>query len=286
MEGGLTSTDRVVAFLRSHNGQRVSIVAFSLAAVSVLVALPGTYAAFAFGIPLLFFVPGFATVRLVFWKGTSLEAKFVLSLGVSVLVVILLGLFLVFTVGLYANTTRGSLVVFTLAAVALETFWRPAGKDEEKKPEQEQVGEEEPQKVDKAVAAMVATALIVSAISLGLIVTAEYPSRTYLAMTDENGNATIQSERALGSNMTFIIEMHNGEDGPRDFLLVAHERNFTIYGERWFNQTLAEGETVQVEIVFELHAAGVFRLDFDLYIREGGAEPEYYGSVWQWIEVS
>lgn len=276
-----SQTDLAMEFLRSNNGQRLSIAVFALAATAVVIAFPGSYAAYAFGMPLLFFVPGFATVRLVFWKRTSLEAKFVLSLGLSIIVIILLGLALVLTpIGLDSNTTRGSVLVYTLVVVALETFWKPVpipDKKPEKRPQ--------PVKVDKVVAAMIATALGVSVVSLGLIITAEYPSRTYFAMTDEYGNATIPSVVDLGTNMTFVIEMHNGEDGPRDFLMLAHNWNSSIFGERWYNNTLEKGETITVEVVFELNVTGVYRLDFDLYIQEEGEEPELYGNLHHWVSV-
>jgi len=276
-----SKADLVMEFLGSNNGQRVSVAAFALAATAVVIAFPGSYAAYAFGMPLLFFVPGFATVRLVFWKRTSLEAKFVLSLGLSIIVIILLGLALVLTpIGLDSNTTRGSVLVYTLAVIALETFWKPA-QASEKKPQKKP----QPVKVDKVVAAMIATALGVSAVSLGLIITAEYPSRTYFAMTDENGNATIPSVVDLGTNMTFVIEMHNGEDGPRDFLMLAHNWNSSIFGERWYNSTLGKGETISLDIVFELNVTGVYRIDFDLYMQEEGKEPEFYGNLHHWVSV-
>jgi len=219
MGEGADALSRVVGFLETHNGQRLTIALFSIVATLVLLLLPGTAAAFAFGLPYMFFVPGFAVVRLFFWKGTSLEARFVLSLGISVLVIIFLGLFLVLTpIGLDSNTTRASLIVFALSAVAAEMVKNRNAEDETaKKTRTEKV---EPFKFDKVVAAMLGTALVVSGICLALIITAEYPSRTYFAMT-EDGSAKINSTRVLGSNITLTIEMHNGEDGPREFSMAA-----------------------------------------------------------------
>ncbi len=251
-------------------------------ATLVLLALPGTWAAMAFGIPYMFFVPGFAVVRLVFWKGTSLEARFVLSLGLSILVIIFLGLFLVLTpIGLYSDSTRASLILFTVAVVALEVFWKPAP-EERAMPEAE---DEKPFKVDKVVAAMLGTALVVAAISLGLIVTAEYPSRTYFAMTDENGSADINTTRDIGSTITLVIEMHNGEDGPRTFTLVAYGWNTSLYGTHWYNYTLEKGETVNQTVTYQLDTSGIWRLDFDLYIQEQGQVAFFYGNLHLWFSV-
>jgi len=122
LESAPGGTSGPISFLMSHNGQRVAIAAFSIAATLVLVLLPGGPFAYAFGLPYMFFVPGFTVVRLFFWRGHSLEAKFVLSLGLSILVLIALAFVLVLTpIGLAPESAIGSLIVFTLAAVAVET---------------------------------------------------------------------------------------------------------------------------------------------------------------------
>jgi uncharacterized membrane protein len=283
--------DRLLRFMETHNGQRLAICVYSVLATFVLLLYPGTAAALVFGIPYLFFVPGFALVRLVFWRNTSLEAKFVLSLGLSILVVILLGLVLVLTpIGLNSDTTRASMILFSLGAVALETFIWPASKWDEREEEvpKERRVKEEPFKVDKVVAAMLGTALVVSAISLGLIITAEYPSTTYYAITDEFGSANIETTYLTGGNVTLVVEMHNGEDGPRLFSLHAYGmNNTTTFGERWFNTTLDEGETTNVTMTFALNTTGVFRIVFPLYIQEEGKEPYLYSEnpVQLWIQV-
>lgn len=291
MGDGSDALSRTMRFLETDNGQRLAIALFSVVATAVLVALPGTAAAYALGLPYMFFVPGFAVVRLFFWKGTGLEARFVLSLGISILVIIFLGLFLVLTpIGLDSNTTRASLIVFSLAAVAAETF-----KARMAKPEPEPKGtakgkggpkdeEIEPFKFDKVVAAMVGTALVVSGVCLALIITAEYPSRTYFAMT-EDGSAKINSTRVLGSNITLTIEMHNGEDGPRDFSMAAYCWNDTHWGTRWYNFSMDEGDTRFVNVTFALDQPGVWRFDFDLYIREEGQAPYLYGNLHVWLSV-
>lgn len=279
-------SDRALRFFESNVGQRLSIIGYSALATVVLAAFPGSAAAWVFGIPMLFFVPGFAVVRMFFWKDTSLEVKFVLSLGLSVIVVIILGLLLVLTpIGLDSDTTKASLVLFTLGAVAIEMFVVPAEEPRPARPEEKEV--RGTQKVDKVVAAMLGTALVVAAVSLGLIVTAEYPSRTYYAVT-ENGSADIGAARVLGSNMTLTVEMHNGEGGERNFMLLAHGWNTTLYGERWFNKTMADGETWEVNVTFELDHPGIWRFDFVLYIQEGSEEPWVYADppVHVWIEVS
>ncbi|HIH02280.1 TPA: DUF1616 domain-containing protein [Thermoplasmata archaeon] len=286
------SLDRLMGTLETHNGQRAAICAYSVFATVVLLLYPGTAAALVFGIPYLFFIPGFAVVRLFFWRGTSIEAKFVLSLGLSILAVILLGLLLVLTpIGLNSDTTRASMILFSLGAVALETFLLPASRwddEPEKGPPAETRVREEPFKVDKVVAAMLGTALVVSAVCLGLIITAEYPSTTYYAMTDESGSAIIETTYVVGTNVTLLIEMHNGEDGPRAFSLHAFgANNTTSFGEQWFNDTLERGETWNVSVTFNLETEGVFRLVFMLYIQEEGEEAYLYSEnpVKLWIEV-
>jgi len=279
--------DRVLAFLETDNGQRITICAFSVLATLVLILFEGGTLAFVFGLPYMFFIPGFAVVRLFFWKGTSPEAKFVLSLGLSILVIIFLGLILVLTpIGLDSNTTRLSLIVFAVGAVAVETFVpkkAPKGADKDKVV----APAPEPRpKVDKVVAAMLATALVVSGISLGLILTADYPSRTYFAMTDGDGMVITNVTKPVNSSFAVMIHMKNGEDGPRNFTVVAY--GVGEVGERdtqTVSRDMAEGETWNETFVFVLDTLGYFRLDFDLYIQEEGKPPYLYGNLHLWFGV-
>jgi len=276
------NTDSIVRFLKTDNGQRLVISAYSIIATVVLYAFSGTGAAYVVGIPYLFFVPGFALVRLFFWTKTSPEAKFVLSMGLSILAVIFLGLFLVLTpIGLDSDTTRASLIVFTLVAVILEAFVKPAEtKPEEKTPEAKA---RRAVKVDLPIAAMLGTALVISAISLGLIITADYPSTTYFAITDENGSADINTTLTHNTTMTVILHMKNGEDGLRTFTMIAH--NDTLFDQMTFTRDLAKGETWNETVAIDMVYWGVFRLDFDLYIQEEGEPQYFYGNLHLWIDV-
>jgi len=271
-----------VGFLKSDNGQRLAIVLFSILATVVIASFPGSAGAVVLGMPYLFFVPGFAVVRLFFWKGISPTARLVLSLGLSVLVLILLALALVLTIGLTPDTTRASMILFTLVTVALDVFWkRPRAKAEETK------APEEPLpltvKLDKVVVAMLVTALVVSAISLGLIITAEYPSRTYFAVTDESGSAEFNTTREINSTFSVILEMKNGEDSTCVFRVVV--RNETWNLEQNFSRTLNKGEIWNQTVDIDLVYYGTVRFDFDLYITEGN-QPEYlYGNLHLWLTV-
>jgi uncharacterized membrane protein len=276
--------ERALEFVRTDNGQRMTIIVFSLIATVVLLTLPNTIAAYAFGIPFMFFVPGFTVVRMFFWKGTSPEAKFVLSLGLSILVMIFLGLMLVLTpIGLTSNSTRASLILFALAAVALETFVLTGGGGE--KPRQLPKRELEKAKPDIVVAAMLVTALAVSAISLGLIITAEYPSRTYFAITDAEGMIVENTSFTQGTNVSFLLHMKNGEDGPRNFTLVAYGLGTPAFGTQTFMKTMNKGETWNQTVTMRMTETVYFRLDFDLYIQEDAQPPTLYGNLHLWIEV-
>jgi uncharacterized membrane protein len=276
--------DLLLAFLKTDDGQRLAIILYSIVATLVLLAFPGGLLAYLFGIPLMFFIPGFAVVRLFFWKGTSPEAKFVLSMGISVLVVIILGLFLVLTpIGLGSNSSRASLIVFALAAVGLETFWLRADRGAPspkatKKPAP-------PMKIDKVVAAMLATALVVSGISLGLIVTAEYPSRTYFALTDANGRVITNTTYMYGTNQTFVLHMKNGEDGPRNFTVSVYGLNSFGIATQTFSKVLKKNEVWNQTVVLNMTQAGYLRIDFDLYIGEDDSAPYLYGNLHLWVTV-
>ena len=277
--------NRLVAFIETDSGQRISIVAFSVIATLILLAAPGTIFAMIFGMLLMFFIPGFAVTRIFFWKGTSIEEKFALSLGLSIIVVIILALILVLTpISLYSNSTRASLVVFAIGAVALEMLKNRKGTKDEKTEVQTRVEKTETFKLDKVVAVMIATALVVSGICLALIITAEYPSRTYFALT-EDGSANINSTRELGSTITLTIEMHNGEDGTMVFSMESFGSNMSDEAHVWYNQTMSEGETCETDVSFVLDQAGIVRLDFNLYIQPTGEDAYLYGNLHIWLLV-
>jgi uncharacterized membrane protein len=277
--------ERFVNYLETQNGQRVAICAFSIVAVIVLVALPGGILAYVFGIPFMFFIPGFAVVRMFFWKGNTPEARFVLSLGISILVVVLLGLLLVLTpIGLDQNTTRSSLIVFSLAAVASETFWLRADRGVSDKQASQRTAK--PMALDLVVIAMLATALVVSAISLGLVVTAKYPSRTYFAVTDASGHVLTNTTLAGPTNLTLVVHIKNGEDGQRNFTLVSYKSISGSYTAQNFSRMLNKNELWDQTISFNLNSAGYQRVDFDLYIQKGSELPYLYGNLHIWLVVN
>ena len=277
--------DSILRFLKTDNGQRLAIIAFSLIASLVLWTLPGTAFAYVFGIPLLFFVPGFAVVRLFFWKGTSPEAKFVLSLGLSILVIIFLALILVLTfIGLSTDSAIASVLLFSLGAVALDIFWlgrEPEGAKKPVEPEPEMA--QRTIKLDKVVASMLVTAVAISVISIGLIVTADYPSRTYFAVTDDTGSADINTTRNINSTLNLTLYAKNGEDGQRTFRIVAH--NETISYLQNYTRVLEKGDVWEQEVGLDLVYFGQFRIDFDLYIQKQGSPEYFYGNLHLWIEV-
>jgi uncharacterized membrane protein len=277
--------ERVKRFLVTHNGQRLVIVSFTLVAVLVLLAFPGGIAAYAVGIPLMFLVPGFALVRLFFWREESFETKFVLSIGLSVLVVVFLVLLLVLSpIGLAPGTSRASLAVFVLTAVAVERFVLKADRIGQPKPTPQEKPEP-PAKLDKVVAAMLVAALAVSVVSLGLIASAEYPSRTYFAITDDEGKVITNTSYEGGTNLTFIIHMKNGEDGVRNFTLLVYASDTFVFPTQTYTKDVARGETWEKAVAINLTEAGLFRLDFDLYIQEDGSAPQLYGNLHLWIDV-
>lgn len=277
--------ERFVSFLETDNGQRLAVCVFSIFAVLILLAFGGTVAAIIIAIPFVFFVPGFTVVRLFFWKTTTPEAKFVLSMGLSILVVIFLAVILVFTpMELNSNSARASLVVFSIGAVALEMFVLPANRPVGKTVPQPSPPKR-PVKMDKVVAGMLATSLVVSAISLGLIVTAEYPSRTFFAMTDENGRVITETEWAVNSTLTILIQMKNGEEGARNFTLVGYILNSDKFPSYSYSRALQSGEGWNQTMAFPLNVTGNFNLLFDLYIQEDLLPPVKYGTLNLWFAV-
>lgn len=289
MSNGLAETrgglGRAVQFLATDNGQRLALISYSLATTAVLAALPGSILAYALGFPLMFFVPGYAVVRVFFWRGTSPEAKVVLSLGISILAMIALGLVLVLSpIGLSSDTTRASTVVFVLAMVALDVFL-PRGSQLPLRKVRGPAERRSQDRPDKVVVAMLATALVISGISLGLIATAKYPSRTYFALTGEDGKVITNTTFERGTNLTVVLHMKNGEDGPRNFTLVAYVLDKPLFGTRTYSKELERGALWNQTVSFNLTELGYYRLDFDLYIQEADEPPVLYGNLHLWIGV-
>jgi uncharacterized membrane protein len=278
-------TGKMTRFLSTDDGQRITVCAFSIVAALVLFLLPGGSLAYLFGVPFMFFVPGFVVVRMFFWEKTSLETKFVLSLGLSVLVIIILGLILVFTpIGLNSDSTRASLIVFSVGGVAVE--WLMPKPKAKKLPEEEPpVSRETPLKLDKVAVAMLATALVVSGISLGLVVTADYPSRTYFAITDDQGMTITNWTYTVGTNLTVRMEMQNGEDGPRTFICQAYAYGTDFWGTQTASKLLEKGEKWTHDVYFILAVTGHQRFDFDLYIQDGSEPPVFYANLHIWIHL-
>ena len=295
MESAPGGTNKAISFLMSNNGQRVSIAAFSMAATLVLVLLPGSVAAYAFGLPFLFFVPGFAVARLFFWNRTSVEERFVLSLGLSILAVIALAFILVLTpIGLSPGPAIASLLVFSVAAVALETVWlkadRPRKADAKEAPVS-QPEPEEPGKPDKVVAAMIGVALVISCISLGLIVTAEYPSRTSFSLTGEDGMVVTNMTRQQDTSLVLVFHVKNGEDGPRNFTVSAFANYIQPAGVHVFDNksyrcdSLAKGDEWSQPVTVYFNQSLIYRINFDLYMQEPGLDPVFYGQLHMWFIV-
>jgi len=267
--------------LRTPDGQRIAVAGYSVATTLILLGFPGTAAAMALGIPYLFFIPGFVLVRLFFWERTSFEARLVLSLGLSVLAIVFLGLFLVLTpLGLSSDTAIASVIVLTMVGLTADVLWRRGEPEDSKAGPKDQP---EAIKLDRVVVAMLATAIAISVISVGLIITAHYPSRTYFALTDDKGSADINTTRPVNSTIALIVHMKNGEDGPRTFRLVAH--NDTLMFRNESSRVLARGELWEVMFNIDLMWYGDFRLDFDLYIQEEGSPEYFYGNLHLWVEV-
>ena len=132
---------------------------------------------------------------------------------------------------------------------------------------------------------MLATALVISAIALGLIITAEYPSRTYFAMTDPDGTVIDNTSRTVGTTMDMMLHMKNGEDGVREFMMSA-SGNSSGFLTTWHNKTLEKGEVWNVTISANLTSPGIYRFDFDLYIQEEGKPRYFYGNLHIWVKVS
>ncbi len=262
------------------------VCVFSVVATLLLLVFPGGGIALAVGIPFVFFVPGFTVVRLFFWKATGPEAKIVLSMALSILVVIFLGLFLALTpIGLSSDSARASLMVFSISAVALEAFVLPVNRGRPAPSETQAPAIPRPMKVDKVTASMLAVALVVSGISLGLIVTSEYPSRTYFAVTDENGKVFTNFSFEVNTTLTVLLHMKNGEDGVRNFTVIGYVLDTPEYPLYSYSRNLDKGEEWNQSISFELLHKGYFRLDFDLYIQDGQLPPYKYGNLHFWFGV-
>jgi hypothetical protein len=136
---------------------------------------------------------------------------------------------------------------------------------------------------------MLATALVVSTISFGLIVTAEYPSRTYFALTDEEGKIISNASWLVNTNLTLLLHMKNGESSPRNFTMLAYGVSKgwvnTSYATQTYGRVLQKGQVWNQSVSFNLTNEGLSRFDFDLYIQKGPEPPYLYGNLHLWCRV-
>jgi uncharacterized membrane protein len=254
---------REVRFWERRRIPRDTLVVVGFALLADAVALTGTMTGpavhVAFGLPLLFFLPGYAILALLFpkrhdeasdarlrtrttgWPGVdrptiSIGERVVLAIGVSLVVLPVIGLVLsALGLGLSTPTMVGSLTALTLVCMLLGTVrrWRLPTHEQFVLPVEEWVARTRESlaarsRVELATSALLAVALLTAVTTVGVAMVAQNNAETYTQLTllTANGSGeyvTGDYPRDLtpGETQQFVIAVDNEE---------RREMNYTVVG--------------------------------------------------------
>jgi uncharacterized membrane protein len=256
---------------------------------------------------LVFFVPGYLFVAAVFPKDGDLKwvERLALSLGLSIVIVPLLGLFLNFTWGIGLETVVLSVLIFSGGAGAISYVRRmslPAEQRMSLSLSLEFPGWKNLSGLDKGLVAALVASILVSAIVLAVVVTIPRPGDRFTAFGILGPDGLISdypTDLNTSEEGTVIIEVFNHEFERTGFLvrvdLVGVE---TVWNETnnqtetaevnrttlaWFNITLDHDTNWSRDYSFSIGAPGSWKLQMFLF--KDGEMSSPYRSVHLFVTV-
>lgn len=270
-------------------------------ALSIILLLSITFATtspirLVLGIPFVLLFPGYLLVAMLWPKKTELDdlERLALSFGLSIAVVVLIGLALAWptSIGLTENTASvsifGYIVLSTLIAwyrriktpeaerfsVTLE-FKLPSFKSEE----------------DKVFYSMIIVAFLIGALALSYIafIPKSYDEYSEFYILDTNGT-TENYPRALaaGENGTVLIGVRSHERSQTEFIVVIRLVNETGAREnetlRNYTFPLDDGTEWEQKFEFNISRPGHYQLKFVLY--KDAIASKGYRECHLWVTVS
>jgi len=255
---------RDVRFWEQRRIPRDTLLVVGFALVADAVALTGTMTGpavrIAFGLPLLFFLPGYATLTLLFpkrheadtdagfdvttvgWPGIdrgtiSFGERIVFAIGLSVVVLPVVGLTLsALGIGLSTPTMVGSLTALTLVCMLLGTVrrWRVPAHEQFVVPVGEWVARVRESatgrsRVELAASVLLALTLLTAVTTVGVAMIAQNNAETYTQLTLLTANDTGEyvtgdypRELRPGETQLFVVAVDNEE---------RREINYTVVGQ-------------------------------------------------------
>ena len=279
------------------------VIIFSIIGAVVAFALPdGNFLRVIFGIPLLLFFPGYALVS-VLWPSKSLEniERIALSFGLSIVLTAIVGMVMVYTMGLSLVSIIMSLLVLIILLSVLAFFHRS------KIPEDDlfnfQLSKAIPQMPDNKpemfFIILLAGCLIISGITMGYLITHQAPNESYSEFYVLDINGTTQN---------YPVNLSTNEIGQVIVGINCNEYNFTEYeilfglegaGDTGLMSTWDESQVINTQILtrryvslehdgvfqdvceFRFTMPGIYKIVWELEIN--GQETDY--QVHLWVEV-
>jgi uncharacterized membrane protein len=246
-----------------------------------------------FGLPFLLFLPGYSLVSALWVKKSEMDMleRTVLSLGLSIALVALLGIGLNFTpMGITLNSIVIALFILIMILVGLTWFRRKQLAPEDMFQPNFTVLNDTIDAIssrDKLVIILIAVSLVIGVVLLAYI--ASNPPKekfTELFILDADGTIEnyptdiIVNENA---SISIVVVSHEQEKTDYNVIVWLRPENGTDETISDYNFTLDNEPEWQQDINFSINQTGKFLLEIELYKNNNVSS---YANVHLWIDVS
>ena len=257
----------------SDNQLAVIAGAVALLAGASAALLPATAVTFAFAVVLFFFLPGYALTRIIFDKELGFDFFMLMSIGLSVISVMLISLLLAILGVLSLESALVCLVGMTVIALIIDRI----NHSENMRYELEIVRPKK-EDLDPVIAVAIVFGLVLIGIFGYIILTTHQPSTTHVFIKDP---ALLPVNLTLGNAINVTVQVYNGEGVDAQFGILVNATNISGTGQLAYDSDLLDGETRDFNLTFTPTTVGYQQ--FKIEIRIDGA---YYGEVHFWVNVA
>jgi len=261
------------------------IIILSLTTVIAVFALPdGNILRIILGIIFILFCPGYALVSLLWPKTKDMNnlERIALSFGLSIVIVIIVGLILNYTPWKLAlSPILFTLFGFVIIASILSLYRRARLPENERFFLKFDLGlpKGELSKSDKIVSVLIVASLIVTGAVLAYVVVMPKQGERYTEfyILDKNGTTEDYPKNlTVGENGRIIIGIVNHEGGEMNYTITVNLFNETdVRNDTWeYSLDLNDSELHEFDFDFDVASNGTYTLEFLLF-REIDSEPYF-----------
>jgi len=258
------------------------MVALAVTVLSVLssLLLPETPVAFAFMIPFIFFLPGYAMTRLFFSRGLEMDMFILTSMGLSVVSTVLIAMILSITpIGMSQLTVLIAISGLTFIGFIADTWLH-----RENRRFEIDIAMPKKEDVDPVIAVSIAFGLVLIGIFSYIIFTTHPPTDTMINLLSENGDIRLPNNATVGSDVNFTVVMKNGEGRGAEFKLMVYNNsalyNGTESADNSYTVTLEDDETVERDFSLAFSEAGEQDIEARVFI-----DGEFYGELHFHVDI-